>query len=148
MMNGKKIQITKPTLKQLREAVSEIKAKQYFGKDTMNNSMTVNQLFEMWKAQKIGLKDNVFQNYIYSYEAFVKNYLGNKKIDTVITNSEKISKRILRKYETEEQKDLVIVDEENININNVKSPLVRIEDGTIRHDSMKLGLEILNILSK
>ena len=83
MINGKKIQITKPTLKQLREAVSEIKAKQYFGKDTMNNTMTVNQLFEMWKAQKIGLKDNVFQNYIYSYEAFVKNYLGNKKIKSI-----------------------------------------------------------------
>ena len=77
----------------------------------------------------------------------LNSYLGNKKIDTVITNSERISKRIQKKYETLEQKDLVEVDDKNIKINNVKKPLVKIADGVIRHDSVKLGLEIMNILT-
>jgi uncharacterized cofD-like protein len=76
----------------------------------------------------------------------LNTYLGKKKIDTVITNSDVVSKTIQKKYETLEQKDLVEVDDDNININNVKRPLLKIEDGMIRHDSLKLGLEIMNIL--
>ena len=78
----------------------------------------------------------------------LNSYLGKKKIDAVITNSEKISKRVLRKYETEEQKDLVLCDEENIDIEVVQKPLVTMADGTLKHDSVKLGLEIMNILTK
>ena len=78
----------------------------------------------------------------------LNSYLGKRKIDTVITNSEKISKAITRKYETLEQKDLIEVDDENIKITNIKRPLVKIEDEVIRHDSFKLALEIMNFLSK
>ena len=78
----------------------------------------------------------------------LNSYLGKKKINYVITNSEKISKKVQKKYETLEQKDLIEVDDENIKITNIKRPLVKIEDGTIRHDSVKLGLEIMNILTK
>ena len=78
----------------------------------------------------------------------LNSYLGKKKIDAVITNSEKISKRVLRKYETEEQKDLVLCDEDNIDIEVVQKPLVTMADGTLKHDSVKLGLEIMNILTK
>ena len=76
------------------------------------------------------------------------SYLGKRKIDVVITNSETVSKKIQKKYETLEQKDLVEVDEENIKIENVKKPLLKIEDEMIRHDSVKLGLEIMNILAE
>ena len=75
----------------------------------------------------------------------LNSYLGHKKIDTVITNSEKVSKKLQRKYETLEQKDLIVVDDENIKIQNIKRPLIKIEDEMIRHDSVKLGLEIMNI---
>lgn len=78
----------------------------------------------------------------------LNSYLGKRKIDTVITNSEKISKRVLKKYETQEQKDLILNDSENISINNIRKPLVTMEDGTLKHDSVKLGLEIMNILTK
>ena len=78
----------------------------------------------------------------------LNSYLGKRKIDVVITNNEKISKKIQKKYETLEQKDLIEIDDENIKIKNVKRPLVKIEDDTIRHDSVKLGLEIMNILTK
>lgn len=77
----------------------------------------------------------------------LNSYLGNKKIDAVITNSEKINKRVLKKYETQEQKDLVLNDSENIKIVNIQKPLVTMDDGTLKHDSVKLALEIMNILS-
>ena len=78
----------------------------------------------------------------------LNSYLGKKKIDAVITNSEKISKKVLKKYETEEQKDLVPCDSEKIKIMNIQKPLVTMADGTLKHDSVKLGLEIMNILSR
>ena len=78
----------------------------------------------------------------------LNNYLGKRKIDIVITNSEKISKKVQKKYETMEQKDLVMIDDKNIKVTNIKKPLVKIEDNVIRHDSVKLGLEIMNILTK
>jgi len=78
----------------------------------------------------------------------LNSYLGKKKIDAVITNSEKISASVLKKYETEEQKDLVINDLENIKITNIQKPLVTMIDGTLKHDSVKLGLEIMNLLTK
>ena len=78
----------------------------------------------------------------------LNSYLGKKKISTVITNNEKVSKRIQRKYETLEQNDLIEIDDKNIKIENVKRPLIKIEDDMLRHDSVKLALEIMNILSK
>ena len=78
----------------------------------------------------------------------LNSYLGNRKIDVVITNSAKVSKTLLKKYETREQKDLILNDPENINITNIRKPLVTIADGTLKHDSLKLGLEILNTLAK
>lgn len=78
----------------------------------------------------------------------LNNYLGKRKIDTVITNSEEISVETQRIYETTEQKDLVIIDDENIDIEIVSKPLIKVENNVIRHDNLKLGLEIINILSK
>lgn len=78
----------------------------------------------------------------------LNTYLGKRKIDIVITNSDIVSKKIVKKYETLEQKDLIKVDDENIKIENIKCPLLKIEDEMIRHDSVKLGLEIMNILER
>lgn len=78
----------------------------------------------------------------------LNSYLGKKKIDTVITNSEKVSRKILKKYQTLEQKDLVKVDSKNIKINLVEKPLVKLDGEILRHDTIKVGLEIMNILIK
>ena len=51
-------------------------------------------------------------------------------------------------YETTEQKDLVLIDSENIKIENISKPLIKVENNVIRHDNLKLALEIVNILSK
>ena len=78
----------------------------------------------------------------------LNSYLGKRKIDTVITNSKKISKKTQKIYEALEQKDLVKIDSKNINIEHINKPLIKIENDKIRHDNMKLALEIMNILAK
>lgn len=78
----------------------------------------------------------------------LNSYLGKRKIDTVITNSKKISKKIQKIYETLEQKDLVEIDSKNINIEHINKPLIKVENDVIRHDNIKLALEIMNILVK
>ena len=40
------------------------------------------------------------------------------------------------------------VDDKNIKIEHIKKPFIKIEDDIIRHDSIKVGLEIMNILLK
>lgn len=78
----------------------------------------------------------------------LNSYLGKHKIDIVITNNSKINKNTLKIYCTTEQKDLVVVDKENINIKNINKPLIKIENNVIRHDNFKLALEIMNILAE
>ena len=78
----------------------------------------------------------------------INSYLGKRKLDIVITNSEEVDSEILKRYETTEQKSLVKVDNENIKIENVSKPLVTLADNTLKHDNVKLALEIMNILAK
>ena len=78
----------------------------------------------------------------------INSYLGKRKLDIVITNSEEVDDKVLEKYETTEQKSLVKVDNENIDIENVSKPLVTLADNTLKHDTVKLGLEIMNILAR
>ena len=78
----------------------------------------------------------------------LNSYLGKRKVDIVITNSEKVSPRLAKKYMTLEQKDIVKVDNENIKIENISRPLVKLDGEIIRHDAIKIGLELMNILIK
>ena len=45
--------------------------------------MTINDLYELWKQVKRGLKDNTFQNYQYMYDTFVRPEFGKKRISTL-----------------------------------------------------------------
>lgn len=77
----------------------------------------------------------------------LNEYLGKKKIEVVVANNGDIPDNILTKYETEEQKDKVIFDEENLeNIKVIKNNYVTIKDDTIRHKVDKLSLDIYNYL--
>ncbi len=78
----------------------------------------------------------------------LNKYLGKRKVDILITNSEEIDPEIVKIYETQEQKDLVVVDSKNIKIEHINKPLIKIENNIIRHDNVKLALEIMNILIK
>ena len=78
----------------------------------------------------------------------LNSYLGKRKIDYVITNSEKVSKSIIKKYRTLEQKDLVETDTKKIKAKLIEKPLLTMEGEYLRHDAVKIGLELMNILIK
>ena len=77
----------------------------------------------------------------------LNDYLGKKKISTVIANVGDIPLDILEKYSNEEQKDPVIFDEENLNdLNIITGNYVTLENDTIRHKVDKLSVDIYNYL--
>lgn len=77
----------------------------------------------------------------------LNEYLGKKKIEVVMANNGDIPDDILIKYSTEEQKDKVIFDEDNIkDIKIIKNNYVTIDDDTIRHKVDKLSVDIYNYL--
>lgn len=81
----------------------------------------------------------------------LNEYLGNKKVSLVIANNGEVSKEMKEKYLTLEQKDPVIIDEENLNNMNVTTildNLVNVDDGTLKHNTTKLGLQIFSYLMK
>lgn len=78
-------------------------------------------------------------------------YLGKDSIDVVIASNTKLSKDILTKYETEEQKDQVRIDYENMQdckYELIEDDLLITSDGTIRHDSIKLSSDIFAYLMR
>lgn len=81
----------------------------------------------------------------------INRYLDNKKIDAVIASNTKIDSKIAKKYETEEQKDPVIIDYENLadlGIELIEDDLIIVEDNTLRHNSLKLSSLIFSYLMR
>ncbi|HKM40549.1 MAG TPA: gluconeogenesis factor YvcK family protein, partial [Patescibacteria group bacterium] len=75
----------------------------------------------------------------------LNKYLGKRQIDVAIVNNGSISKELLKKYETLEQKDPVYYDEEKVkklNTQIISSDFIMIRDGNIRHDYKKLAAYI------
>ena len=77
----------------------------------------------------------------------INSYLGKKKVNVGIFNHEKMDPELAKKYETEEQKDPVILDKENLtDIEIIEDDLITDEDGVFRHDTIRLGLDIFSYL--
>lgn len=79
----------------------------------------------------------------------LNEYLGKHKIDVVVANSGVISSDIANKYESLEQKDPVIFDEEEVNkldCTILSDNFVTITNNLIRHDVLKLSLKIFSYL--
>lgn len=77
------------------------------------------------------------------------NYLGKHKIDVVIANNGLITRDIALKYSTEEQKDPVILDKneiEKMNIELIENNYVSINENMIRHNVEKLALDIYSYM--
>ncbi len=77
---GKRRAVYAPTLELLREKEQEILIDLHDGIRPDKKTMTVNDLFDLWKNLKRGLKDSTFQNYIYMYDSFVRPVFGKQRI--------------------------------------------------------------------
>lgn len=80
---GKRRRVYAKTLEELREKEKEIERDKSDGIKAEARYVTVNELFDLWKQIKRGLKDNTFQNYQYMYNTFVQPEFGKKRISTL-----------------------------------------------------------------
>jgi len=82
----------------------------------------------------------------------LNRYLDEKKVNVVIANNAKISEEMAHKYESEEQKDPVLIDYEElkkIDVELIEDDLMIIDDdNTLKHDSLKLSSLIFSYLMR
>ncbi len=82
----------------------------------------------------------------------LNKYLDKRKVDVVIASNTKISEKMAKKYETEEQKDPVLIDYDEINkigVELIEDDLMIIDsDNTLKHDSLKLSSVIFSYLMR
>lgn len=81
----------------------------------------------------------------------LEQYLGKDAIDVVVASNTEISKEMLEKYETEEQKGQVLIDYENIanaKYELIEEDLLTTVDGTLKHNSLKLSSVIFSYLMR
>ncbi len=125
--NGKRHSVTASTLEELREKEEAILKDKLDGIRAEAQNVTVNDIFELWRNMKRGLKDNTFQNYCYMYETFMRNEIGRLRI------------QILKKSDIKRFYNL-LVDQRNLKISTVDGIhtvlhqilTVAVEDGYIR----------------
>ena len=83
------------------------------------------------------------------YVKLLNNYLDKRKINVVVANNSKISEEMAKKYETEEQKDPVPIDYqelEKMKVEVIADDLMTIDENTLKHDSLKLSSIIFSYL--
>ncbi len=81
----------------------------------------------------------------------LNRHLGKRKIDVVIANDGIIPKKYIEKYHRVEEKEPVIIDSKNLskfNFKLIKSDFVNVENGSLKHDTIKLSLKIFEELIK
>ena len=81
--NGKRNSITASTLEELRKKEELINRDVSDGIRADVQNITLNDIYDLWKYLKRGLKDNTFQNYCYMYEQYVQDGLGRLYIASI-----------------------------------------------------------------
>ena len=76
--SGKRRYVYAKTLEELRIKEEQITKDKSDGIKTEARYTTLNEMFDLWKTLKRGLKDNTFQNYVYLYDTFARYVIGDK----------------------------------------------------------------------
>ena len=79
----------------------------------------------------------------------LNQYLGNKKIEVIVVNTANIEQDTIDNYKSLQQKEPVIVDLSELKkmkIKAIKENFVLIEDNYLRHNSIKVALNIFSYL--
>ena len=81
----------------------------------------------------------------------LNRYLNKKKVNVVIANNEKIEEEMAKRYESEEQKDPVLIDYEELEklgVELIEEDLIDIDNNTLKHDSLILSSLIFSYLMR
>lgn len=82
-LNGKRHTIYAKSLPELRDKEKSLEVDLYDGINTESKNATLDDIYELWKRNKRGLKDNTFGNYQYMYETYCRKTLGKRKIKNI-----------------------------------------------------------------
>lgn len=81
---GKQFSVYSKTLEGLREKEEQIiSRKEEQNKKYNQYRTTLNDIFELWKELKRGIRTNTFQNYCYLYEHYIQDSIGRRYISTI-----------------------------------------------------------------
>lgn len=80
---GRRHAVYGKTLEELRTKEEEVIVDRHDGIRTNAANMTLNEMYELWKDTKRGIKDNTFRNYTYSYELYVQPVFGKLKLKNI-----------------------------------------------------------------
>lgn len=119
--------------KDIVKAINDTKAKVMY----VCNAMT-----QPGETDGFGVSDHV---------TTLEKYIGKDTIDVVVASNTIIEEKMLRKYETEEQKDQVRIDRENMvgkKYEVIEEDLLTTEEGKITHNSLKLSSVIFSYLMR
>lgn len=119
--------------KEVRKTICEVDTKVMY----LCNAMT-----QPGETDGFGVSDHV---------KLLNRYLGCERVNVVIANNHEIDPKIAQKYESEEQKDPVLVDYEELshmNLELIADDLLTITDGTLKHNSLKLSSLIFSYLMR
>lgn len=81
----------------------------------------------------------------------INKYLNKRKVNIILVNNGKVTKKIKDKYLSLEQKDQVIFDKEELkklNLKIIHDNFINIKDDVLRHNTSKLGFHIYSYLLK
>lgn len=81
----------------------------------------------------------------------LEKYIGKNEIDVVLASNAKLSKEFIDKYADEEQKEPVKIDYNNIikqKYELIEDDLITTQDGTIKHNSLKVSSVIFSYLMR
>ena len=81
----------------------------------------------------------------------LNRYLDKKKVNVVIANNEKIEEEMAKRYESEEQKEPVLIDYEELEklgVELIEEDLIDIDNNTLKHDSLILSSLIFSYLMR
>lgn len=141
--DGKRHSIYAKTLEELREKEQKIQKDKSDGIKTYAKNITVNDVYELWKQLKKGIKDNTFQNYCYMYEQFVYPSFGERKLSTLKRSD------IRRFYNTlVEVRHVKVRSVENIQTVMYQVMELAVEDGYIRNNLASNALKELKQIHK
>ena len=117
-------------LQEIQEAIRKSKAKKMY---------ISNMLTQPGETDNFNVSDHI---------KYIEKYLGENTIDVVIANNEEIPKKESL-FAKSEGKDVVLIDKEELALMNVKviaEKLFKVEEGYIRHNSLKTAFLIFSYL--
>ena len=80
---GKRHTIYAQTLDELRDKEAQISKDRYDGIKAEARYSTLNDVYEIWKKVKRGIRDHTFQNYTYMYTTFVYPSFGKNRLNRI-----------------------------------------------------------------